>query len=161
MRNKKQIISSSFDRDEEFSFENVPKHFESINEDSLKKVKNYCAETISRKYHGEYHPQSLQAMLQTINGEFDLAYTELLGDYLARKNNLRGALANGLADIQNDLMTLQSTINNNNLVYEEFKKCSLELLDHHVSENFRYDESAYTSLQERLNKISSKRFGEK
>lgn len=103
-RKKKADVKSAFPKQEEFSYEDVPKYFNSVTEKSLRNIKNYCAQTIRQKYDGEYAPNTLLAMLKTIDGEFEQAYAMLDADYNTRLRGLQIAYQQGLADIQKDLI---------------------------------------------------------
>ena len=113
-------IKSKFKRNEQFSLDNIPKHFDSVTDSSIRKVKDYCAASIGRKYHGEYNPQSLKSMLETIFGEFDYVYAELEGDYQTRLSNLQTAHQEGLADVQADIINFRNQVDQHNDLYERY-----------------------------------------
>lgn len=114
---------SSFNENEDFSYDNTPKHFNSVTERYIKKIRKKCLSAISRKYSADNYPASAEkAMLQSIYGEFDSAYRILEGDYSSRYTNLKSAYSTGVADVSFRLMNLEESVANHNIAFSEFKK---------------------------------------
>ncbi|MBO7720518.1 hypothetical protein J6S35_02700 [Candidatus Saccharibacteria bacterium] len=120
LRNNK---SSAFNEKEDFSYDSTPKHFNSVTERYIRKIRKKCLSAISRKYAKDNYPASAEkAMLQSIYGEFDSAYRILEGDYSSRYTNLKTAYNNGVADVSFRLMNLEESIATHNIAFSEFKK---------------------------------------
>ena len=120
IKNKK---TSAFNEREEFSFDNTPKHFNSVTERFIRRTRRRCLAAITRKYGKDNYPASAEkAMLQSIYGEFDSAYRILEGDYSSRYTNLKSAYNDGVADISLRLMNLEQSIAEHNIAFSKYAK---------------------------------------
>lgn len=149
----KKTIKSNFKRNEEFSIDAIPKHFESVTSGSIHSIKRYCAKVIGDKYHGKYPPSSLKSMLETIFGEFDSVYAVVEGDYQTRKNNLQQAEQEGLADIQANLINFKNQVDGHNELFERYQEISAKVTGHKVSEKLKYSDEKLKNLEDSIEKL--------
>lgn len=146
-------IKSNFKRNEAFDIETIPKHFESVTNESIHSIKHYCAKVISNKYHGEYQPSSLKSMLETIFGEFDSVYAVVEGDYQTRKMNLQLAEQSGLGNIQADLISFKNQVDDHHQLFERYQEISLKVTGHKISEKLKYSDEKMKDLENSVEKL--------
>ena len=154
MSRKASDVVSDFNRDERFDCENIPKHFDSVTDESIKMIQDNCSETIQDKYKDKYNARSLRAMIETIDGKFDLLYSRLEGDYAARIANLERCRTEEMEKVRSEITSFKSLIND--------YKCALERYSNNVyafngtritEEGLAYDEEKGKQFEDRYNNI--------
>lgn len=140
-------IKSDFPQKDKFSYDNVPRNFKSVTAKSLRNIKNYCTRTLRRKFHNKYEPNTLQAMLQTINGEFDHAYAMLTADHNSRLKNLETAYQAGLARIGNEILDLRMLANNHDLAFQAYDEVYSELTGRRLDQKLLYSSTRLEELE--------------
>lgn len=150
-------IRSKFNREEKFNYQQTPKHFESITDYSIKVLKRNSVKTVSAMYNGEYPPQSLQAMVETINGNFDIAYAQLEGDYGARKTNLKQAFINGLADLKGILEEYKEVSKQYEEKFNEYANLEQQLTGNRPSDKNINQEEAVREYESKLHQLKQEK----
>ena len=160
MKNEK-LIKSNFNRNEKFTCKNIPKHFDSITEQSIRNVKKYCAQVVRNKYNSEHTARTLRAMIETIDGNFDQLYAQLEGDYAARIGNLSECKLEQINKTKTNLTNFSLTIVNHNNAFENFKENVETFNGNKVDESLKYPNAKLEKFNSRLDKIMEKKNEEK
>ena len=150
---KSRKIKSGFNPREKFDFQNVPNHFESVTEDSIKDIKNYCSVMVGKKFHGEYKPSALKEMLQMISGEFKPAYVQLEGDRITRLQNLHNAQRAGIAEMKLLVGELKLQLNKQRIAFDDLRESSEKLNIRKPDDSLCYSADLYKKYNDILNKI--------
>lgn len=156
MKNTTHLIASNFNRKEKFDCNNIPKHFDSITETSIRNIKQHCSIVINKKYNGMHNARTLKAMLETIDGEFDQLYACLEGDYSARLANLKECHEKELCKAREELINFDKTISNHEFAYEIFANNVENFSGIRPSESLRYPRKKYEEFELRLKKLMEK-----
>lgn len=147
---------SNFDRNEKFNYENTPYHFDSVSAEGLKELENECAATIRDKFNDEYKPATIHAMLQIINGKFNVAYSELEGDYNARKTNLENAYSEGKKNLYDRIERFKLLVNEHNLTFDQYSESLEHATGRKPDENLRFAQSELEKLENNFKKLERK-----
>jgi GrpB-like predicted nucleotidyltransferase (UPF0157 family) len=150
---KSSLAESGFRRNERFGYEEVPRHFESVTTEGLRRIKDYCAQLVAEKYHEKYMPRALQVMLQTIDGEFEPAYATLEADYNARRMNLENAYQEGLADIEAQIMEFEQEISSHNALLDDYAEIHKALTGRTLGEALRYSDKKVGELKKEFGRL--------
>lgn len=141
------LLQSDFDEKEEFEFDNVPKQFRSVTEDSLKRTKRVCLKAVGRRYHGEYNPRALKAMLLSVDGAFEPAYEMLEGDYNAQRTNLTQAYQSGLADVEEQWQKFKNEAMKHNELFRLYQEEHREIFGRELSEELLFSNEQLKELE--------------
>lgn len=150
---KETRVKSAFPKREDFTYDNVPKYFNSVTEQSLRNIKNYCSKTIRQKYNGEYAPNTLLAMLQTIDGEFEQAYACLEADYNTRLRNLQLAYQNGLADIEQEITEFRREVSEHDEAFQDYAEIHRELIGRDLDQKLLYSHHRLEELEQQYQEL--------
>lgn len=93
-----KIAGSNFDRNEKFGLSNVPKHFESVTDEEIARLKTLVMEEVEKT--SQFKPGALSDILKSVDGHFESAYSTLEGDYGVRLSNLDNVYARGLTKLR-------------------------------------------------------------
>lgn len=146
-------IKSAFPKEESFTYDNVPRYFKSVTDRSLHKVKNYCARVIRRKYHNEYQPNALTAMIQTIDGEFEQAYAMLEADYNTRRTNLQSAYQEGLADIEQKMNDFRQQVNEHDEAFYDYNEIHQGLVGRELDKKLLFSGERFDQIEQNYNNL--------
>ncbi len=152
-------VRSNFNPNEVFTYIRTPKHFDSITGKSIRKVKNNCARLIKESYKGEYQPQTLEPMLNTIYGEFDLLYAQLEGDRSARNGNLQAAQDQGIATVEGLFGQFKLQVANYNADFIAFSEAMQTATGRPLAKNLLFTDEKLEELEERINDLKRSKNG--
>ena len=144
---KEVVLKSDFPQKEEFSYNDVPKYFKSVTIRSLRNIKNYCARTLRQKYNNKYEPNTLKAMLQTIDGEFDHAYAMLTDDYNSRLRNLQTAYQEGLADIEKEFLEFRQLASEHDQAFQDYDEIHSDLIGRRLDQKLLFSSTRLDNIE--------------
>ena len=147
-------IVSKFKRSEKFDYTSVPKHFRSVTDGSIHRVKKYCNKTTVAKYAREgYPPATLEVALEGISDEFYPLYNQLEGDYNTRRSNLEVAYNDGVAAVNLLVANFTGLFATYKDAYRAFNEASIEATGQKISEDLRFDEEKLAHIEKEINKM--------
>lgn len=156
MKTKTPTVKSNYNKNEKFSYDATPAHFESVTDDSIRAIKEYCADLIKEKYGGKYDAGTLYAMVRMVAGNFDLLKSQLTKDYGDRKSNLKRAQNNGIEQANEKLINFKKTVEEHDSAFELYHDNVAEYTGHAPSEKLRYSQERLEEFGNRLKKIEEK-----
>lgn len=152
MPNKK--IVSKFKRNEVFDYTSVPKHFRSVTDGSIHRVKNYCNKVTTAKYAKEGYPVgTLSVALNGISGEFYPLYVQLQGDYDTRRSNLEMAYGNGIASIDLLVSSFTGLLADYKAKFKAFNEASIEATGEGLDDSLIFDEDKFSHIEKEVKKM--------
>lgn len=111
-------VESNFDRNETFSLENIPEHFDSVTEEALRETQRTALDKAGQVT--EFTPGALDNALMSADGQFEGAYSTLEGDYGKRLTNLRNAYNDGLTDVRRAFQLYKSQVAEYNIALKNY-----------------------------------------
>ena len=141
-------------KDQEFDYLDTPKHFSSITNKSIEKLRLYCLRANEIENKDRWVPSALEAMLVSVLGRFDQAHAVLEGDYSSRKSNLSNAYVSGLADVEEQLINIENDIMSHNLLFEEYKDAYENFTGRKIADDLKMKDSEVKKLREKYEKLS-------
>ena len=156
MKNITKLVESDFNRKESFTCENIPKHFDSITETSIRNIKQHCSRVILKKYNNVHNARTLKAMINTIDGEFDQLYARLEGDYSARLANLEECREKELRKVRSELTNFEKIVSDHENAFNIFASNVEAFNNDKPSENLRYSHKKIEDFEARLMKLMEK-----
>lgn len=151
---KQPKVKSKFKENENFDFRNTPKKFESISDKSMRELKAYCLGSATKNVKGEFTPNALQAILQSIVGQFNFAQARLEGDYSARKNNLENAYVTGMADVESQIFDFEKLAEEHNEAFEEYARAYSAIYGDRPSDNLIVKQSKIDDIKKAYERLS-------
>lgn len=147
-------IVSRFKRNETFDYTSVPKHFRSVTDGSIHRVKNYCNKTTAAKYaKAGYPPAAFEVTLQGISDEFYPLYNQLEGDYNTRRSNLEVAYSDGIAAINLLVAGFTGLLATYKNAYKVFNEASVNATGEELDESLIFDESKFSHIEKEVSKM--------
>ena len=147
-------ILSRFKRNESFDYTSVPKHFHSVTDGSIRRVKKYCNKTTAAKYAKAGYPENtLEVTLEGISDEFYPLYNILEGDYNTRKSNLEIAYNDGIAEINLLAADFTKLLTEYKSAYKEFNEASIIATGQEIDEQMAFDEEKFNHIEKEINKM--------
>ena len=150
---KQPRVKSKFKENENFDFRNTPKKFESVSDKSMRELKSYSLNSASKNVNGNFTPNSLQATLQAIVGQFNFALARLEGDYSARKNNLENAYVTGLAEVEAQIFDFEKLAEDHNEAFEEYARAYAAIYGDRPSENLLIKQAKIEEIKKAYEKL--------
>lgn len=150
-----KAAGSNYNRNEKFGLNNVPKHFESVTDEEIGRIKKAVMDEIEKT--SQFKPGALKDTLESIDGHFESAYSTLEGDYGARLANLDEIYTRGLTSLRRacDAFALQVVEYNNS--FEEYSEANKKIAGEELPKNLMITNdgiSAAKQLIERLDERS-------
>lgn len=158
MSKKQPLVKSKFNTNEKFTFDNTPTRFDSITEQSIADVKEYCLETIEKKFNGKYDARTLYAMAGMVFDNFDLLYSHLEGDYGCRRANLKRAQEDGISKVNERLLNFEKTVADHDSALELFRKNVADFNGEEVDKALAYPKNRLDDYKKRLTNIKEKKY---
>ncbi len=147
-------LRSKYKDNENFDYMNVPKHFASITNRSIERLRRYCVRVNEIENKDRWVPSALESMLISVLGRFDQAHARLEGDYSSRKSNLNNAYVSGVADVEEQLIRLENSIMEHNLLFEEYKQAYENFTGKSMGADLKFDEAETKRLREKFEHLS-------
>lgn len=151
---KEPKIHSRYNSNEMFTFEKTPNKFESVTEESIKGIKNYCADVISDKY--TFEPNTLYPMVRTIMGNFDLLKSKLRQDYISRRGKMKRAEIDGIERTNKKLIEYKMIIDDYNQALKRFNMNLVDFGEDEIKGSMGDQEKALTDYENRLKQVEEK-----
>lgn len=152
---KEPVVKSNYNIKEAFTFDQTPNEFKSVTEKSINDIKNYCAETISRKYNGSYDSRSLYPMVRQVAGKFDLLSSRLEDDYACRKSKLKSAQIIGVKQANELILQFEKMIADREMALKRYSDNVLDY-DGYTLEDLQYSKERVQEFKKRLKLIEEK-----
>ena len=148
----KQYIVSDFNYNEEFDYLNAPKHFKSITDRSIRDIRRRCVRT-ALQYDGQDSPAALKALLQAINGDFNMAYSQVDGDEDARRANLQAAYTKGLADLGAKILDFRKTVDDHDKLFKKYADAMEQATGDRPDDSLKYGLAEVKELEKEYNEL--------
>ena len=151
-RNKtRKIIRSNFNRNETFTISNVPKHFESVTDESIRDLKARIMTKIEKEM--SLDPGALQMGLKSADGRFEEAYSVLEGDYGTRFSNLSSAYTKGISELRNNIKNFERQVAEHNIIFDRYSEANERINGKKLPENLRFSDEEIARLKNALNEL--------
>ena len=147
----RKIIRSSFNRNEQFTISNVPKHFESVTDESIRELKNRIIAKV--EHETSLDPGALQTSLKSVDGRFEEAYSILEGDYGTRLSNLNSAYTKGLAKLRENIRNFELQVADHNTAFDHYLEANEKLNGKKLPATLRYSDEDLQKLKQALREL--------
>lgn len=117
-----KIRGSNFNRNEQFGLNNVPKHFDSVTDEEIERLKNIVMSEIEDA--SRFKPGALMETLKSVDGHFESAYSTLEGDYGTRLSNLDEVRTRSLTKLRKACDAFELQAAEHNLLFEKYSEAS-------------------------------------
>ena len=154
---KENKVISAFNSKEKFEIDNIPKHFESVTNASIGRLKASCLKRIEEENNGEYSPAALKASLQSINGKFDTTYATLEGDYGTRRANLKAAYSTGVAELEKDFNDFRLELSEHDRLFKRYSDIANKLEGKPLSDDLVFPKKEIEEMATAINKLERKK----
>ena len=144
-------IRSDFDRDEQFDISNIPKHFDSVTNESLARLKRSVIEKVENDTN--LKPSALQAALKGIDGQFEEAYSTLEGDYSARKTKLQSAYTQGISDVRRAFKNFELQAEEHNIAFRDYSESNKAINGDYLSDSLAISRDELKKLKDAINNL--------
>lgn len=150
MRNKisNSEIRSNFNRNESFDISNIPKHFDSVTNESLARLKRSAIEKVENDT--ALKPSALQAALKSVDGQFEEAYSTLEGDYSARKTKLQAAYTQGISDVRRAFKNFELQVEEHNITFHNYSEANKAINGEPLSDSLLISHDEIKKLKEAI-----------
>lgn len=147
-------LKSKYKEDENFDYMSAPKHFESVTNRSIERLRHYCVRMNEEENRGKWVPSALESMLVSVLGRFGIAHAKLEGDFSSRRSNLINEYVAGVADVEERLINLENSILEHNLLFEQYREAYERFTEKTMKGDLRYSEDESKKLRAKFEKIS-------
>jgi hypothetical protein len=147
----RKIIRSSFNRNEKFTASNVPKHFESVTDESIRELKARIMSRVEQEM--SFDPAALEMALKSADGRFEEAYSVLEGDYGTRFSNLSSAYTDGVTTLRESIKNFQLQAAMHNTAYDKYSAANEKTNNKKLPEYLRYSEEEMSKLKQVLKEL--------
>lgn len=159
MRKKDKTLKapgSDFDRNEKFGLSNVPKHFNSVTDDEIDRLKNSVMDEIERT--SQFKPGALADVLRSVDGHFESTYSILEGDYGTRLSNLDEVYTRSLTDIRRacDAFALQAV--EYNLIFEKYSDANMVINGKKLPKKLMMDDVKIAEIKRIVEDVCERRY---
>lgn len=153
MKNKQpeSEIRSDYDRNEHFTLNNIPKHFDSVTNESLARLKRSIIEKVENDT--SLKPGALQAALKGVDGQFEEAYSTLEGDYSARKTKLQTAYTQGISDVRRAFKNYELQVEEHNIAFRNYSNANKAINGEPLSDRLMISQDEVKKLKEAINNL--------
>lgn len=150
-------IPSNFDRDEEFTIENIPKSFESVTDEALKQLRQNAVERVERLT--SFDPAALQVTLQSnIDAQFGSAYNVLEGDYGTRRANLEKAYQDGFAELDKAYKIYKLQVFNHNTAFKKYSEANKVINGEEVPDTLMVSDEEMKELDNAIKNLNRRKY---
>lgn len=118
-----RVAGSNFDRNEKFGLANVPKHFDSVTDDEIERLKKLVMDEVGEA--SQFKPGALSDILKSVDGHFDSAYSTLEGDYGTRLANLHEVYTRGMTKLIHACDAFELQAAEYNILLEKYSDASM------------------------------------
>ena len=140
-----KMLGSNFDRNEKFGLNNVPKHFDSVTDEEVDRLKKSVMDEIEKTSH--FKPGSLEDNLRSADGHFESAYNTLEGDYSTRLSNLDDVYTKSITKIRRACDTFELQVAEYNLLFEKFSKANMVINGEELPKKLMIDDSKFEEVK--------------
>ena len=152
-----QEVASKFDRDEEFTIENIPRSFESVTDEALKQLRQNAVERVERLAH--FNPAVLQVTLQSnVDAQFGTAYNTLEGDYGTRRANLEKAYQDGFAELDKAYKIYKLQVVNHNTAFKHYSEANKIINGEELPNSLMITDKEMKELDEAINHLNRRKY---
>ena len=144
-------IHSDYDRNEQFDITNIPKHFDSVTNESLARLKRSAMDKVENDT--DWKPGALQAALKGVDGQFEEAYSTLEGDYSSRRTKLQAAYTQGISDLRKAFKNYELQVEEHNIAFQNYSDANKAINGSPLSERLRISHDEITKLKEAINNL--------
>lgn len=144
-------VGSNYDRNETFTVNNVPEHFDSITNESLSKIKRNAIEKVEKDTN--LKPSALQMALKSIDGQFEKAYNTLEGDYSARKAKLQAAYIQGVSDLRKAFKNFELQVATHNIAFENFSAANEAYNGTPLPDDLKYSKEELDNIRNMIKEL--------
>lgn len=150
----KNYVKTDFDPNEQFDYLNPPRHFKSVTDRSIRRLRSRSVKSTLAQYkRGSIPSIAIRAMLEGINGDFNIAYVQVDGDRDARRANLQNAYSDGLADLKVRLMRFKAAVNAHDLLFEKYANALEKATGERPDESLKYGLDEVRKLEKEYEKL--------
>ena len=146
---------SKFNRNEVFGLKNIPKHFESVTDEEISRIKTSVIEEVSEASH--FKPGALQDVLKSVDGHFESAYSTLEGDYGTRRSNLNEVYRKSMTDLQRACDTFALQAAEYNILLEKYSEANEIINGKQLPKNLAITDGDIAEIRQLIEKLSEKR----
>ena len=149
-----KIAGSNFDRNERFGLQNVPKHFESVTDDEIERLKNLVLNETQNI--SQYKPGALLDILKSVDGHFDSAYSTLEGDYGTRLANLNEVYTRGISQLRHACGAFELQVAEYNIAFENYLEATKNLGNRTLPRNLMIDVEAINRIKQSVKDLDGR-----
>ena len=150
-----KVSGSDFDRNEKFGLNNVPKHFDSITDEELNRIKDEVMNEIEQA--SRFKPGALEDNLRGADGHFESAYNTLEGDYSTRLANLDEVYTKGITGIRRASDAFELQVAEYNLLFEKYSKANLEIEGKELPSKLMIGDDKLNEIKQIVDEICERR----
>lgn len=150
-----KVSGSDFDRNEKFGLNNIPKHFDSITDEELDRIKNEVMNEIEQA--SQFKPGALDDNLKGADGHFESAYNTLEGDYGKRLANLDEVYINGIKGIRLASDAFELQVAEYNLLFEKYSKANLAIEGKELPSKLMIGDDKINEIKQIVDEICERR----
>ena len=158
MRKKKheplKMSGSNFDRNERFGLSNAPKHFESITDEEMDRIREAVLSEVEDI--SQFKPGALKDILQSVDGHYSNAYSTLEGDYGKRISNLDMVRNRGLKNLRKAFKVYELQIVNHNTVFQAYSEANRIINGEELPDRLRIADEDVDEMQATIKKLDER-----
>lgn len=148
---KNSEIESNYDRNEEFGLSNIPKHFDSVTNESLSKLRHSAIDKVENDTN--LKPSALQMALKSVDGQFEEAYSTLEGDYSSRKAKLQDAFIQGVSDLRKAFRNYELQVEEYNIAFQNYSNANKTINGEPLSNTLKFDHDEINRMKEAIKNL--------
>ncbi len=146
-----KVAGSNFNRNEKFGLNSVPKHFESVTDEEVKRIKTLVMEEIEKT--SQFKPGALSDTLKSVDGHFESAYSTLEGDYGTRLSNLDEVYTRSLTKIRRAYDAYILQVAEYNILFEKYLEASRAMDDKELPQNLAVADDSIFELKQIIKEL--------
>lgn len=150
-----KVPGSDFDRNERFGLNNVPKHFDSVTDDELNRIKDAVMDEIEKA--SRFKPGALEDNLKGADGHFESAYNTLEGDYSTRLANLDEVYTKGITGIRRACDAFELQVAEYNLLFEKYSKANIAIEGKELPNKLMIGDEKINQIKQIVDEICERR----
>ena len=140
-----KMSGSNFDRNESFGLGNVPKHFESVTDDEMDRIREVVLNEVEEI--SQFKPGALKDILQSVDGHYSSAYSTLEGDYGKRISNLDYVRNKGLTKLRKAIKVYDLQAAAHNTLFEEYSAANKVIYGEKLPERLKIENDDLDEMQ--------------
>ena len=143
-----KLSGSDFDRNESFGLSNIPKHFESVTDDEMDRIRENVLNEVEEI--SQFKPGALKDILQSVDGHYSGAYSTLEGDYGKRMSNLDHVRNKGLTKLRKAIKVYDLQVAAHNALFEEYSDAIKNINGEKLPERLKISDGEINEMQSAL-----------